>query len=104
MNISAIILTYNEEIHIRRCIENLLSVAEKIFVIDCFSTDATINICKEYKQVHVIQHEWPGNQAEQFNWALNNCPVKIEYAVPVFFCNMRAMTILAKRMMRGVVK
>ena len=56
MNISAIILTYNEEIHIRRCIENLLSVAEKIFVIDCFSTDATINICKEYKQVHVIQH------------------------------------------------
>ena len=79
MNISAIILTYNEEIHIRRCIENLLSVAEKIFVIDCFSTDATINICKEYKQVHVIQHEWPGNQAEQFNWALNNCPVKTEW-------------------------
>ena len=52
---------------------------KKIFVIDCFSTDATINICKEYKQVHVIQHEWPGNQAEQFNWALNNCPVKTEW-------------------------
>jgi len=79
MNISAIVLTYNEEIHIRRCIENLLAVAEEIFVIDCFSTDSTVNICKEYRQVHVMQHEWPGTQAEQFNWALNNCPVKTEW-------------------------
>lgn len=81
MNISAIVLTYNEEIHIRRCIENLLAIAEEIFVIDCFSTDNTVAICREYPRVQVIQHEWPGTQAEQFNWALNNCPLTTEWVL-----------------------
>ena len=27
----------------------------------------------------VIEHEWPGNQAEQFNWALDNLPITTEW-------------------------
>lgn len=62
LDISVIILTLNEELHIRRCIENVRSIAKQIFVVDCFSTDRTADIAKELgAEVH--QHEWPGNQA-----------------------------------------
>ena len=78
LDISVIILTLNEELHIRRCIENVRSIAKQIFVVDCFSTDRTVDIAKELgAEVH--QHEWPGNQAEQFNWALDNLPITTEW-------------------------
>lgn len=70
LDITAIILTYNEEIHIRRCIENVNRFAAKVYVVDSFSTDRTAEMAKELG-AEVIEHEWPGNQAEQFNWALD---------------------------------
>ena len=73
-DITAIVLTYNEELHIRRCLDNLLQLTDQIFVIDCFSTDKTVEIAEEMG-IAVIQHEWPGNQAKQFNWALEHCPI-----------------------------
>ena len=36
-DISVIILTYNEELHIERCIKSLLPVVKEIFIIDSFS-------------------------------------------------------------------
>ena len=40
-SIAAIILTYNEEKHISRCINSLKNICEEIFVIDSFSKDRT---------------------------------------------------------------
>ena len=40
--ISFVVLTYNEEKHIARCINSLLPFAKEIWVIDSFSTDRTI--------------------------------------------------------------
>ena len=48
LDISVIILTYNEEIHIRRCIENVAPFVKEIFIIDSFSTDRTGEIAREY--------------------------------------------------------
>lgn len=79
LDLSVIILTYNEEIHIRRCLENVTPLAKEVFVVDCFSTDKTVEIAREYEQVKVVQHQWPGNQAEQFNWALDNLPIQTEW-------------------------
>lgn len=78
LDLSVIILTYNEEIHIRRCIENVKNISSQIFVVDCFSTDKTIQISEELG-ANVYQHEWPGNQADQFNWALKNIPIKTKW-------------------------
>jgi glycosyltransferase involved in cell wall biosynthesis len=39
INISAVIITYNEEDKIERCILSLKSVADEIVVVDSFSTD-----------------------------------------------------------------
>ena len=42
IDLSAIILTRNEQVHIRRCLENILPLVREVFVIDCFSTDETV--------------------------------------------------------------
>ena len=79
LDLTVIILTYNEELHIRRCLDNICDLAKDVFVIDCFSNDRTQSICSEYSNVKVIEHSWPGNQAEQFNWALENVDIKTEW-------------------------
>ncbi|QXP84015.1 glycosyltransferase family 2 protein [Methylococcus sp. Mc7] len=68
MNLTAIILTHNEEIHLARCIDSLQGVADRIVVADCFSTDTTLPIAKAHG-ARVIQRPWV-NHATQFNWAL----------------------------------
>ncbi|MBK9270146.1 MAG: glycosyltransferase family 2 protein [Saprospiraceae bacterium] len=44
--LSAIVITYNESMHIKKCIESLLPVADEIVVLDSYSTDDTPQICK----------------------------------------------------------
>lgn len=80
LNLSVIILTYNEEIHIRRCIENVKGITDKVFVVDCFSTDKTVEIATGLG-AEVVMHEWPGNQADQFNWALDNIQINTEWVL-----------------------
>ena len=78
LDISVIILTFNEEQHIKRCLENVNQFAKKVYVIDSFSTDNTVGIAKSMGAT-VVQHKWPGNQAEQFNWALENIEIDTEW-------------------------
>lgn len=78
LDISAIILTFNEEQHIKRCLENVIQFAKKVYVIDSFSTDNTVAIAESMGAI-VVQHKWPGNQAKQFNWALQNIEIDTEW-------------------------
>lgn len=75
--ISVVILTYNEEIHIRRCIENARKYAEEIFIVDSFSTDKTCEIARSMG-AKVYQHEWT-NHSRQFAWALKTLPINTEW-------------------------
>ena len=75
--IAALILTHNEEKHIARCINSLRVVCEEIFVIDSFSKDKTVEI-SEALDAKVYQHPFE-NQARQFNWAINNCPITSDW-------------------------
>lgn len=76
-SIAAIILTYNEEIHIKRCIANAKLYASEVFVIDSYSTDKTVEIAQEMGGM-VFQHRFVSHSA-QFNWALENCPISTEW-------------------------
>ena len=76
-SITAIVLTKDEELHIERCIRNLMQVCERVYVIDCFSTDRTVDIAKDCGAT-VLQHKYV-NQAQQFQWAMDNCPVETEW-------------------------
>lgn len=79
LDLTTIILVYNEEIHIRRCLENVCPFSQKVIVVDSPSTDRTVEICKEFDNVEVVVHKYPGNQAEQFNWALDNLNIDTEW-------------------------
>lgn len=76
--ISVIILTYNEEQHIQRCLENAFQLAQEVFVVDSFSYDKTLEIA-ENLGAFCVKNKWPGNQAAQFNWALENLPIKTDW-------------------------
>lgn len=69
-SLAVVILTHNEEIHIVRCIRSIRPLASKIFVVDSFSTDRTVEIAKSLGAV-VVQREWK-NHAEQYQWALDH--------------------------------
>jgi len=75
--IAAIILTFNEEKHLERCIKSLKGIADEIFVIDSYSTDATVKIATGLG-ARVYQNPWK-NYAAQFNWALENCPIRSKW-------------------------
>ncbi|MBU2590567.1 MAG: glycosyltransferase family 2 protein [Nitrospinae bacterium] len=65
--ISAVIITYNEERNIGRCLESLRGVADEIVVVDSFSKDKTEEICQKYG-VRFIKYKFEGH-IEQKNWA-----------------------------------
>jgi glycosyltransferase involved in cell wall biosynthesis len=69
-HITAIILTYNEEKHIERCLRSLSQVARRVVVVDCYSTDNTVTLARSLG-AEIVQHEWV-NYSNQFNWALDN--------------------------------
>lgn len=78
--LSVVILTLNEEIHIKRCIESLLPITTNIFVVDCYSTDKTVEIAKSLG-AKVFQNHWPGNHAKQFQWGLDNCKITTDWVM-----------------------
>lgn len=79
LSISVIILTYNEELHIRRAIENVQPIAKEIFIIDSFSNDATVEIASKYNNVKILQHKWENNHAKQLNWGLESADIKTKW-------------------------
>jgi glycosyltransferase involved in cell wall biosynthesis len=56
--ISACITAGNEESNIRRCLESV-QWCDEIVVVDSFSTDRTVEICREYTD-RVYEHRWLG--------------------------------------------
>lgn len=61
--ISACVITFNEEQNIRRCLDSV-KWCDEIVVVDSFSTDLTVQICREYTP-HVYQCEWKGYIAQR---------------------------------------
>ncbi len=70
VQLSVAIITYNEEKNIARCLDSVKGIADEIIVVDSFSTDKTVEICKTYG-AKIIQHHFEGH-IEQKNYALNH--------------------------------
>lgn len=77
-SISAVIITFNEEKNIERCIQSLRKVVDEIIVSDSHSTDNTVKICQQLG-AKVIVHEFIGygatknfaNQQATHQWILS---------------------------------
>jgi len=71
--VTVIVLTHNEELNLGRCLSSVADWAQEIVVVDCGSTDATVQVARTFG-AKVVMHEFV-NQAEQFNWALDSVPI-----------------------------
>ena len=86
-DIAVIILTKDEELHIGRCLEKLAPIeSSQVFIVDCFSTDETQRIAEDVSAslrlcVKIVEHEWPGLYAKQFNWAVDNLPIEAKWVL-----------------------
>ncbi|MFN5879941.1 MAG: glycosyltransferase family 2 protein [Flavobacteriales bacterium] len=69
ISISAVIITYNEERNIERCLSSLKGVVDEIVVVDSFSKDRTEEICKLFN-VRFIQNPFEGH-IQQKNYAID---------------------------------
>jgi glycosyltransferase involved in cell wall biosynthesis len=67
--ISAVIITFNEELFIDKCLSSINGIADEIIVVDSFSTDATEEICKKYN-VRFVQNKFKGYK-DQKNFAVS---------------------------------
>ena len=66
--ISVVVVTFNEERNIERCLRSV-QWADEIIVVDAFSTDRTVELCRGLKAA-VIQRAWDG-YAPQKQFALS---------------------------------
>jgi len=79
IQLSVVIITFNEEKNIERCLSSVMDIADDIVVVDSFSTDKTKQICEGYQQVNFIQNKWEGysttknyaNQQAKYNYILS---------------------------------
>jgi glycosyltransferase involved in cell wall biosynthesis len=72
--VSAIILTYNEEVNLPDCLKSLSGLSCDIFIVDSGSTDQTLDIVRA-TGAHLVEHPFE-NYAAQRNWALQNLPIR----------------------------
>jgi len=75
IKLSVVIVAFNEEKDIERCLNSAQDVADEILVVDSLSTDSTPDICKSYG-VNFISHPWEG-YVNQKNYALKKA--KFDY-------------------------
>lgn len=69
IKLSVVIITFNEEKNIERCLKSVQDIAEEILVLDSFSVDKTEEICKSFN-VKFHQQEFE-NFAKQKNYAVS---------------------------------
>lgn len=74
IELSVLIITYNEERNIARCIDSVVGISSDILVVDSYSTDRTKAICIE-KGVRFIEHSFEGH-IEQKNFAVSQAKKK----------------------------
>lgn len=79
ISISVLILTYNERLHIERCIKSAHRISDKIYVVDSYSTDGTQEIARRLGAT-VVEHDYV-NQAQQMQWAINNLELDTEWVM-----------------------
>jgi glycosyltransferase involved in cell wall biosynthesis len=67
MDISVVIITYNEEKRLEAALKSVADFASEIVVVDRFSDDDTVKVAKKYTEL-VFQRKWT-NFADQKNFA-----------------------------------
>ena len=62
-------MTYNEALHIERCVMSIKNIVDSVVIFDSYSTDGTISIAKKLG-CKVFSIKWEGSYALKFNKGL----------------------------------
>lgn len=81
ISITAVIMTFNEEIHLERCLISLKNICDEIIVVDSYSSDSTNEIANNYG-ARFYQNKWI-NHATQFNWAIENIQINSDWVLRI---------------------
>lgn len=81
MMLCVVILTFDEQIHLERCLLSLTSINPLLIVVDSFSNDLTTQVALKHG-AKVIQNRFI-NQAQQFNFALTQIPKDIQWVLRI---------------------
>jgi glycosyltransferase involved in cell wall biosynthesis len=81
INITAIVCTYNEELHIERCIKSLKKICNQIIVVDSFSNDSTAEISK--KLGAEVYYKKYITFSEKLNYAIKNYKIKGDWVLRI---------------------
>lgn len=79
LDLTVVILTFNEEIHIERCIKSVLNIASEVIIIDSYSVDNTVDIATKLG-ARVIQNPF-SNHADQLNFGLDTANITTEWVM-----------------------
>lgn len=77
MTITGVVITYNEDKHVERCVRSLMPVVDRCVVVDSGSSDATVALAKR-SGAEVFVNAWV-NHATQLNWAFENTGIDTEW-------------------------
>lgn len=77
--VTGIVMTLNEKFNLEECLKSVSEFINEIIIIDCYSTDNTLEIAKKYTS-KIYQNRWV-NYSQQYNWALNNTEITNEWVL-----------------------
>ena len=80
-DITAVILTRNEEKNIVRCLTSVRGLCSRMVVVDSGSTDDTVALAKA-NGAEVYFHDFE-YYARQFNWGLDNCGIDTKWVIRI---------------------
>ena len=81
MNITAIILTFNEEKNISNCLKSIIGWAKRVIVVDSGSKDKTIEIAKDLG-CEVFFNKYI-DHSSQWKWCLSNLNIDTDWVMPL---------------------
>lgn len=79
--LTAVVLTYNEERNLAKCLESIAGHAAQVVVVDSHSTDGTLAIAGRHG-ADIVQHAYEGHP-QQWHWTLANAPIANDWVFAI---------------------
>ncbi len=88
VDLTVVILTKNEEVNLKKCVESFKGVAKRFVIVDSLSTDNTKQVAKELNEklqeiggsLDFYENPWK-DYATQFNWGLSNTNINTKWTM-----------------------
>lgn len=93
--LSLVLITFNEESNIEKCLQSVINVVDEIIVVDSFSTDNTKIICQKFN-VRFFERKWEGySKAKNFG---------NEQASSEYILSLDADEVLSENLKNSILK